>query len=159
MRALLVLLFLTACSANGPQFGELNLSKADQPALVVYRPSHLWASGNFFEIDIDGVPTCKIFNGGFYVAKNIKNKTVNVSSSMFAVPGTSRILVDIEPKKTHYVKIELNDSKQAMGIGAGLVGMLVAEGGPDPSGPFIFTLVDEDQAKRDLKSIRLEENC
>lgn len=158
MRYLVVLFLLAACTATGPSFNEGNLPKGNGATIVIYRPYAPLALAGYFDIDINGQKTCNLYPDGFFVRSGLY-KDVTISSSIFDQPGTSRIVIPTKPKHVYYVSMEINNDKQMISVFSGLIGRLATEGSSSQSGPFIFTLVDEEKAKQDLSKLRLQTTC
>lgn len=161
MRALILLLFLTACSATGPEFKDVSIPVSkDSATVVIYRPkaTPLFGEGGMYSVEVNGQEKCMLHNSAFLVADKLSG-VVNVSSSVWSEPGTTRIKFQTRPGKISYVRMQMNDSRQATAILTGYVGLWITEGVSSQSGPFVFTLVEESQAKEELKALRLEEKC
>lgn len=149
--AISLLLLLAACSASGPSFNEANL-KSDQATIIVYRQDRFLGFAGYFDVDVNGKPYCKIDNAGFFVVKS--NSKTEISSSIWDQPGTSRITINAKPHDIYYVRMEMDGSKQVAGALGGLSGQLIAEGAASTGGPFLFTKVDPEIAKQELKNLK-----
>lgn len=158
MRRLGLLLtgFLSACSAAGPVFDRSVLENKSGATLVIYRVNAFQGSAGYFDIDVNGIPACKLLNASFYISERPAGD-IHVSSSIWNSPGTSRIRMKAEPHHRYFVRMEMDGSKQLAGALGGLSGQLLAEGMASTGGPFIFTLLPEQQALEELKG--LNQDC
>lgn len=139
MKYLAVLLLLAACSASGPMYQPI---KADGQ-IVVYRPIGWQGKAYRAYIDINGGTACKLAEGGYYIINGYHDPII-ISSSVFGMPGTSRITVKPDPKKATYLKIELSDGRGIANIAGGLAAGAAYEAAADTSGPYIFTVMPDD---------------
>lgn len=114
--------------------------------------AYVGMDAGLYGIDVNGISACKLHPGSFFIIN--AQKEVNISSSVWDMPGTSNISFKIEPKKIYYVRMDSSAGKQGAGALGGLVGALVAEGITKENGPFLFTLMDEKQAKEELYNLR-----
>ena len=161
MRIFGLLLLLSACSATGPAYKDVKIPVNSQSsAVVVYRPNAtpLFGEGGLYSVDINGAGTCKLHNSSFMVANNLSG-VVNITSSVWSEPGTSHITIKTMPGKISYVRMTMNDERQAIGILGGYAGVIIAEGLSSQDGPFIFTHVGEKEALNELSTLKLEEDC
>jgi len=137
MRAILLLLVLSACVANGPIYSE-----PKKPSIIVYRPETTIPKAGVFYIEANGVPVCNLLPLSYFVLNEDK---VTLSSSKFMMLGTSRITVT----RPSYVRIELSPIKQFGVATGGLVGDIATGEG----GPFTFTVVEPDIARKELAGL------
>lgn len=155
------LLSLSACTitANGPLYNEAGIKKTKEPLIVIYKnPSALGAAAGMYSVDINGEERCRLHTGSFFIPQNVSGNTL-ISSSMFGTPGTSKLRINTEHGKTYYVRIDVDSNKESAGMGAGLIGLLVAEAASDTAGPFVISLVDPEYAKMELQKLHKEESC
>lgn len=150
-------LLLAACSPQGALYSE---AKPDPKTatVIIYRPDRVFGAATYFYIDINGTKACSLAKGGYFT-RHTPDSKMTISSSMFSVPGTSRTTLNLQRNHVYYLRMELNGAKQMGGAIGGMVGALVAEGVSDTAGPYLFTLIDEQQAKQELQGLRLEEGC
>jgi hypothetical protein len=148
MRRILILLLLSGCTATGPVFKE-----PEYPAVVIYQPAEgLNGLGSLTNpVEINGEKVCDLHHGAYFIARP-QGKMI-ISASWFDRPGTSRIKMDANPKKTYYIHMEWNKWKSSA-IGFGMLGALVAEGASDHGGPFIFNLVEPAAAMQELSGLK-----
>lgn len=152
---LLILAVLTACTSNGPVYSGIKPDK-DKATIVVYRIPHWVGSGGYYPVDINGREECNLSYKAFFV-RQYQPQEINVTASLALAPGTSRISVKGEKGRIYYFRIEQDQGKNTGAIMGGLVGGLVAEGVSNNQGPFVFTLMPEDGAKRELAT--LNQDC
>lgn len=154
MRYLVILLFLSACSATGPTFNGVVVSN-DKATVIVYIKS--WQSGApasiGWPVDVNGISGCSLHMNG-YLSKQIDPGQITISSSVFTSPGTSRITFNANPANVYYIMIELDEMKNVAAFSGGLAGQIIAEGLSSTGGPFLLTKVDPKQAKNDLKGLK-----
>ena len=62
MRAILLLLVLSACVANGPIYSE-----PKKPSIIVYRPETTIPKAGVFYIEANGVPVCNLLPLSYFV--------------------------------------------------------------------------------------------
>lgn len=151
---LLFLWCLTACAASGPGFNEAMLPKDDGATLIIYRND--WYKGpslNWWDIDINGINECSLHPNRFFIKHALPGR-LNIASSMAGEPGTSRISLDIKSTETKYIRMEADANKIGATLLGGMAGRLIAEGVSETGGPFIFTNVDYEQARKDLRDLR-----
>ncbi len=152
MRHLSLLLLLAACNASGPSFNESLLSVGDDSTVVVYRNNKFLGAAGYFEIDVNGIPACKLHNQGFYVIKS--NGNINISSSIWNQPGTSLIQLKTVPGQAYFVRMEMDSDKQVAGGLGGIGGQMIAENVSNNAGPFVFTQVDRSTAIKELNTLK-----
>lgn len=151
---ILTLLMLAGCAANGIEFNESEIPKTNGATIVVYRPmAYLGAGAGLYTVGVNGNDACRLHPGSFFLVNDAIGKT-EVTASIWSDPGTSRIPINAKSGEIYYIKMEPNDVKQAAAMGAGLVGLLIAEGISSTSGPFIFTEIDDNQAKNELSGLK-----
>ena len=152
MRYLSLLLFLSACTAVGPLYDASKMSKSG--AIILYRPMMYLGNGaGLYDVELDGKTTCRLHPGSFWVITP-KGGDVTISSSIWSDPGTSKISVKTDDKRVRYVKMLPNNDKQIIGVTAGLIGLLVAEGVSESSGPFLFAEIEREQAEIELATLK-----
>ena len=151
MKYLLILLFLVACSANGQKFEEIRFSEDGSPFVVIYRPFAFSGMAVPWEVSIDGKEQCMLHNESYYVYKG--SGLLKISAQFFLAPGTSRIDVNAV-RGAYYIRMSVDGAKSVSGVIGGMGGYLVAEGMSSTGGPFIFSLIDELQAKQELSVLK-----
>lgn len=149
IKYILALLFLSGCAASGPEYNEAHHSSG----VIIYKPSSAIGMGaGLYEIDLNGKRQCKLHPGSYFVSDIVGD--VTISSSSWDMPGTSKISFKAWPGKTYFVRMDTNDGKQIAATAGGLVGALSAEAFSSTGGPFIFTLVEPNQAKSELQGLK-----
>lgn len=129
----MLLLALTACT--GPSGSTFDQSK--QYGLVVYRPGSYIGTVHRAYVKVNGEKLCNLGNGEF--ANLPVSGTVALTASKYQLPGQSTITV----QSPTYVKIEQRNP---------LAGLSQNESAEDAAnGPFIFTVVPEAVARKELK--------
>ena len=148
-------LMLAGCTASGPMYSSLPEQKPDKgmAQLVVYRPYELSYAARRPTVEINSIKTCDLPNSSFFI-KNVKPSEITVTSSFWEIPGTSRFTMSVSSGRKYYIRMALNDDKLAAGLAAGIIGMAVAEGISEHSGPFIIESVSESSAKEELQSLK-----
>jgi hypothetical protein len=153
MRYVILLLVLAACTARGPTFNESSVPIGDNATtLVVYRPTGFTGAATGWDVDINGATHCNLHNGAFYIDSLPLGK-INISSSIWSAPGTTRLSFVGKPKTVYYVRLEADGGKAAASILAGAAGMFAAEGVSSTGGPFLLTLVEEQEAMQEIKGM------
>lgn len=146
-------LCLSACAADGPAFKGASLPQGDGPTVIVYRPSEFVGSLAAYDVNINSRVACALHNHSYFVTDSYKGG-ISISATRFATPGTSVISIDRPKKKNYYIRMENNDGKTLAAGGAGLIGIFVAEGVSSTPGPFVFTLVEENEAINELQGLK-----
>lgn len=158
-----VMLFLAGCAATGPIYNE-EVVHADKNSatLVIYRPNVYAYSLQRAGIEVNGKNECDLYTGSFFIKSDIMANEVNLSASQWSMPGTSRLRFKVEKGKIYYILMTMNYAQINAGVIGGLIGQLAVEATNDEnqaSGPYVFTLIEENMAKEQLKQIRLDEKC
>lgn len=154
MRLFILLpILLAGCVASGPIYNEKAISKSNGTTIIVYRNGSMINSLDYFNIDINGHLSCKLYNNGFFVSSDI-NGDIIISASAWNLPGTSRI--NLKPKNNgiYYIHVEADDDKKFAGAAGGFIGQLLAEGISSNSGPYWFETREPIAAKEELKSLK-----
>lgn len=155
MRYLILSLFaLSACSSVGPTYKENMLGDA---SIVVYRQAGVAGIGGW-DVEFNGILACDLHGDSFF-KKSIKPGIVNIASSLWGEPGTSRISVETKPNQITFIRVSPDNKKVAAAMAAGMIGRLLMEGASSTGGPFIFTQMPSKNAKEELKGLHLEESC
>lgn len=135
MRALILLMLLTACSgATGPSY-----TSAPDGSVLIYHHHESSGVGRTLPLEING-HACDLHNDGFIIVSSDK---VYITAAMFGRPGTSDITIPPH-KETVYVRAEVDMTKQWL-LGFSFVGAFAGEASSDHKGPVIFTLTKEPQ--------------
>lgn len=145
MRYLLLLIALTACSATGPVY-------TNQKGIIVYRDKQLVGQIGSWEVESNGVHACDLHGESYFILPPNGQTTLTASKAL--MPGTSQITFNADKEKTSYIRLELNKDKEAAVALSGYVGALLAEGVSSSGGPFVFTLINEQQAKQELQDLK-----
>lgn len=153
-KLLLATLLLTACSSIGPTYQENMLNGA---SIVVYRQAGIAGVGGW-DVEFNGILACDLHGDSFF-RKSVKPGIVNIASSLWGEPGTSRISVEAKPNQITFIRISPDNSKVASAMAAGMIGRLLMEGVSSTGGPFIFTQMPSKEAKEELEGLHLEESC
>jgi len=150
---ILAFLLLAGCASVGPTYTELApLPPSHGMAqIVVYQPPAAIRLSST-AVDINGVPGCEIATGTFFY-KDVPSGSMTISSSIWNMPGTSRLTIPTILGKRYYIKFQM-DMGKSMSFGAlGFVGALASEGVSSGGGPFLIESVNEEVALRDLQSL------
>lgn len=150
--------FLFGCVANGPLYKAPESVSREKATLIIYRPDLFMGSAGYYEVDINNITRCKLHNNGYLIAEESPG-VIEISSSIWNQPGTSRIKINAKPQEVYYVRMEMDSGKQVTGAIAGFAGQLLAEGASSTGGPFVFSLMHPDHAKGQLQTVRLESEC
>lgn len=150
--AIVLLLLTAACSsAQGQRFSDI-----EQPrqSIVVYFP-HGAEHGSNRDVFIND-KKCTLHNEAFFVGVSNGLESI-IKEDTFGNIGISSIRFRADIGKTYYVRMDWNSNKQITMIFGGLIGQEIAESVSDSKGAFVFTIVDEQQALRELKN--LHQDC
>jgi len=146
-------LSLSACaSASGPGYLQTVSTAAiasDQSELIIYRPSGFTYAVRTPNIEVNGMPTCDLPQGGFF-RKNVSPGTTTIATSLFDMPGTSRSSFKTEAGKRYTVRVSPEGAKAMTGALLGIVGTLAAEAASGRGGPFQIDLIQEEMAATEL---------
>lgn len=145
MRYVILLLVLAGCAASGPAFNEAALPVDSNSTLVIYRPSGYTGAAVGWDVDVNGKTHCNLHNGSFYIDSVTPGK-IDLTSEIWSAPGTTRLSFIGKPRTVYYVRLEADGGKAASAILGGAAGMFIAEGVSSTGGPFLFTLVDKQEA-------------
>lgn len=152
---ILLLLSLAACTTSGPKFSSVS-PIADKTTIVVYRSQSFIGMAGYFPVDVNGKEECNLSYQAFFV-RHYAPGEINITSELWHSPGTSRIGIKGERGKVHYVRISPDSGKAMSGTFGGFAGYLVAEGTSSTGGPFIFTYMKPEEAKKELAD--LNQDC
>ena len=98
---------LSACSATGPKYSELQKQPLDgKSEIVVYRLSQLAASGGCYRVKVDGVQVGILANGG-YVRKIVDPGNHKVS--IMLREGLD-LEINTQPNETNYIQYNIGVS-------------------------------------------------
>lgn len=145
------LMALSGCTSTGPVYSSLKPGRppSGMAQVIVYETSSLRLSPIY--VDMNGESACAL--SGFFV-KDVPAGPVTLSSSIWDMPGTSRLTIDAKPGKRYYVKFQM-DTGKSLGFGAfGLLGAAVAEGASSHGGPYLIEAIDEKIATEELQSLK-----
>lgn len=147
MRALVLILLLTGCNANGPLYNAPN-----KPSVIIYRENNFYMSTRRIPVDIDGKSVCDLHNGSYFVYYPTSDK-INISASIWDLPGTTRKSYSIDPSEMNYVRLSFDGGTSVATMLGGIAGTALAEN----NGPFSLTIMPENQAAHDLAG--LHQDC
>ena len=145
---------LTGCaSASGPKLSETTLAEPapGDAQIVFFRPGNFAGGARAPSVDINGVTTCDLPNNGAF-AYNVGPGHVTVALSHWDMPGTSQLAFDVEPDKSYYVRVDVDEGKA---WAPGLIGRLIAESASTNKGPYQLKLLDKGQADAQIGDVRL----
>lgn len=151
----LLMVAISGCSASGEQYSD---AKIPASSVIVYRPGGIIGFAGTYTVNINAEARCQLHNSSFYIDKNTGNE-MQFTASRFLAPGTTKLTLHPKQGQTYYVRMEDNTAKSASVIGGGYIGMAIGDAVSDNSGPYIFTLVDPQAAKEEIKSMHLEREC
>lgn len=155
IKSLLLLPLLAACAGGGQSYHNSDDVPKSMARVIVYQPSSMRMAGE--EVDINGSRACSLSAGRFF-QKDLPPGETTISSSVWSLPGTSRLTIHTVPAHKYYVRLQFDTMKGA-GFGAfGLAGALAAEGVSNHGGPFVIETVDDAGAQSDLSSLT-QNNC
>lgn len=144
MKAIILLILLTACNATGAKYTDQM-----EGNLIIYRvPKAFLDPAAIYPIDINGIPACRLGTSGYFIT-SIKGRAV-ITASIWDEPGTSRI--EVTPGKRLFLRIDGKQSRALAGIFGGLAGRITQEQ-VEGGGPFSFVVMQEAIAKQELKGL------
>lgn len=134
----MALFSLAGCaSVGGAVYSPPQTPAKGMAQLVVYENS-AWKKTSQ-EVDINGVTACSLVQGGFFI-RNVPAGSTTISSSIWDLPGTSRLTVNAQAGHRYYVRVQYD-------LAAARVG------------PFAIDNVDEGTAKSELRSLKMMNGC
>lgn len=153
MRKISILSFilLCGCAANGPAFDTSYISPSKDSKIVVYRGESYYLSARKPDVLINGM-ACELPQRAF-ISKEIPSGKVELSISMWDLPGTTRYSFSAEKGKTYFIKTEPNKQNLLAGSAFGLAGMVI-EDHSGQGGQFIFTQEPREVALQTLKNTK-----
>lgn len=152
MKKLLPLLLLTGCAAQGPVYSEAAIPKGEGATLVVYRNmAYLGNQAGLYPVHVNG-KECRLHPGSFFAVNGLKGES-KITASSWDAPGTSKVTLNVQPNKTHYVRMDADNGRQVATVVGGLAAVSLMEAS-NPAGPFILAEVSESEAKRELASLK-----
>ena len=142
-----VTLLLTACSATGPKFTQLENLDANQAKVYIYRPWAMLDGAAAPTIQIDGVDHFNLGNGGYEVvtlSPGVHKLTVKKGTFMSNWRADQMdIEFKFEANKNYFVRLSAELKN------AGVYGSVISV-----SGNYGFALINESFALNELKEIK-----
>ncbi|MDF2180177.1 DUF2846 domain-containing protein [Aliiglaciecola sp. CAU 1673] len=145
MRVILLLsvMTLSACSATGPQFTQLEIPETNKAKVYIYRPWAMLDGAAAPTVQINGKDSFNLSNGGYQVLDLVPGKTLlavkegGLLSNWRASP--LQISVDLQANKSYFVRLSAELSNAAYVGGVSSV-----------SGQYSWGLVDQQMALTEL---------
>lgn len=159
MRYLLMILVLAACAGtpSGKAFEDSKIPRSKDATIVIYRPARAYSDSGLAHINANGFE-CKLRNAGWFYLNDMKGN-ISLNATGWGEVGTSRMILQAEPGKTYFAKLVAKEERMTAAIFAGYAGILIDEAVSDVGGPFRWFLVEESQARKELRAFKQDENC
>ncbi|MCE9686645.1 DUF2846 domain-containing protein [Shewanella sp. AS16] len=107
--SLVMIASLTGCSATGPKFTQTEAPKANQAKVYFYRPKAMLDGAAAPTVQINGVDSFNISNGGYQVLDLNRGETViSVKEGGFVSnwrAGSLQISFDAQANHTYFVRL------------------------------------------------------
>jgi len=102
--SVLLVSFLSGCSAKGPAFTKIDHLAADKGLVYIYRVPAFTGSAVYYDIKVNGNPITTLKNGGYFPYQTLTGE-IEFSA---ATETSSSVTLDVEPGKEYYIKGSLS---------------------------------------------------
>jgi hypothetical protein len=160
MKNLFIVLFsvlITGCAATGPGYLQTTSESsipANRAELIFYRPSGFILSARSPSIEISGQSSCDLPQGGFF-KKNVQSGNINISTSLWDIPGTSRLNFQATAGERYAIRVSPDTGKVMSGALFGYAGLIIAEATSSRGGPFQMDLMRVESATTELSKTKM----
>jgi len=158
--ALMAVVLVTGCASTGPSYLQTSSESPappDRAQLIIYRPSGFILAARSPKIEINGQPSCDLPQGGFF-KKNVPAGSTVISTSLWDIPGTSRLNFEAVAGEKYAVRVSPDSGKVMSGALFGYIGLAIAEAKSARGGPFQIDLLREETVLSELSKSRMA-NC
>ena len=160
----MAIILLTACSSSrNVHYLDLpNPANQGKAQIVLYYPHSIFWSGEVINLGVDGNKLCALKTGEFLVKDINPDDSTNITATQCSGLGRSLMVMKAGSGKKYYIRIHPKDNNTVADIIAnyGLASSPVdAPKQAAPLGDFDINIIEEQDAIKELVSLRLCEKC